>query len=112
MQRWSRVAVVAVATLVVGFALYTLGARKPQVIVVTAKAYVGQGQATAFASDGAIGIPMDGRWEGLDGVWHDSGQPTCLTAVGSTVPITFGVVPVTAPGGRFWRQVVWVSCSG
>jgi hypothetical protein len=40
---------------------------------------------------------------------HDGSWPSCLRGIGRHVQITFGSVPVTAPGDS-WRQVVWVDC--
>jgi hypothetical protein len=42
------------------------------------------------------------------------GYPACLTAVGSTVTVRFGEVPVAGPdsGGIGLSPVVWIDCRG
>ena len=62
-------------------------------------------------SDGcAYGISGNVTWFDSQGTEHDGGWLSRLRSVGKRVQITFGAVPVTAPNGSAWRQVVWVDC--
>jgi hypothetical protein len=56
------------------------------------------------------GIVGGVTWFDSQGTMHESSWPSCLRGSGLGRPITFGAVPVTAPGGSSWRQVVWVDC--
>ncbi len=61
-------------------------------------------------SSWVYGISGVDQWVDHLGEDHVGGWPTCLSTPERTVPITFGWVPVTAPDGSSWRQVVWVDC--
>ena len=80
--------------------------------VLTGIAYVGQNEASVTVGGWSYGILGTGNltWIDTQGTAHDSGWPSCLRGIGRRVPITFGAVPVTAPDGSSWRQVVWVDC--
>jgi len=79
--------------------------------VLTGIATVGDHQATVTVAGWAYAIEGDSViWVDQQGMTHDGGWPACLGAPGRTVPVTFGEVPVTAPDGQTWRQVVWVDC--
>jgi hypothetical protein len=112
-MRRSRLALMAVLWVVTFAAAAAVGyllRSQTNVTVLTARAYVGLGQASAIVDGWAYALPLDGRWRGADGSWRDSGPPACLSKLGTTAPISFGYVPVTGPSGASWRQVVWVSC--
>ena len=66
---------------------------------------------TVAGSSWVYGISGVDQWVDQRGQTHLGGWPGCLSTPGQTVPITFGWVPVTAPDGSSWRQVVWVGCS-
>jgi len=66
---------------------------------------------TVAGSSWVYGLSGVDQWVDQQGQTHLGGWPTCLSTPGQTVPITFGWVPVTAPDGSSWRQVVWVGCS-
>lgn len=104
---------VVVAACAIAVGAFELGSHNPTVTVDRANAHAGYGVASAFADGQWYGIPMDVAWLGTDGSWRQNGTPACLVWTGSPrdVPIQFGWVPVTSPGGGgAWRQVVWVSC--
>jgi hypothetical protein len=62
-------------------------------------------------SSWVYGISGVDQWVDQQGQTHLGGWPACLSTPGTTVPVTFGWVPVTGPDGSSWRQVVWVDCS-
>ena len=78
--------------------------------VLTGLATVGDHQATVIVAGWAYAIGSGIPWVDQQGVTHEGGWPSCLATPGRTVPVTFGEVPVTAPNGLSWRQVVWVDC--
>jgi len=67
-------------------------------------------EVTVFVAGWAYGISGKVTWFDSQGTEHERGWPSCLRSVGKRVQITFGAVPVTAPNGSAWRQVVWVDC--
>src|SRR5271156_3051827 len=69
-------------------------------------ATVGDHQATVIVAGWAYAIGNGIPWVDQQGVTHEGGWPSCLGPPGRTVPVTFGEVPVTAPDGQSWRQVV------
>ena len=80
--------------------------------VLTGVATVGDHQATVTVAGWSYAIEGDSvMWVDRQGSTHDGGWPSCLNVVGRAVPISFGEVPVTAPDGLSWRQVVWVDCT-
>lgn len=78
--------------------------------VLSGVATVGDHMASVPAGGWVYGIPGVQEWVDQQGTTHVGGWPACLGGAGRTVPITFGWVPVTAPDGASWRQVVWVDC--
>ena len=78
--------------------------------VLTGTAYTGISEATVTVAGWSYGISGNVPWFDSQGTEHIGGWPSCLRGVGRRVPITFGAVPVTAPDGTSWRQVVWVDC--
>ena len=79
--------------------------------VLTGVATVGDHLATVTVAGWSYAIQGDSvMWVDQQGSTHDGGWPSCLNGFGRTVPISFGEVPVTAPDGSSWRQVVWVDC--
>jgi hypothetical protein len=78
--------------------------------VLTGTATVGDHQATVIVAGWAYAIGSGIPWVDQQGVTHEGGWPSCLGPPGRTVPVAFGEVPVTAPGGQSWRQVVWLDC--
>lgn len=73
-------------------------------------AYTGLDDATVTVAGWSYGISGNVTWFDGQGAEHDGSWPSCLSPVGRHVPITFGAIPVTAPDGGLWRQVVWVDC--
>lgn len=78
--------------------------------VLTGMAYTGINEATVTVAGWSYGISGNVTWLDSQGTEHVGGWPSCLRSVGRRVQITFGAVPVTAPDGSSWRQVVWVDC--
>lgn len=78
--------------------------------VLTGMAYTGIDEATVTVAGWSYGISGNVTWFDSQGTEHFGSWPSCLRSVGRRVPITFGAVPVTAPDGSSWRQVVWVDC--
>jgi hypothetical protein len=78
--------------------------------VLTGVAYTGGSEATVTVAGWSYGISGDVTWFDSQGTQHLGSWPSCLRGAGRRVPITFGAVPVTAPDGTSWRQVVWVDC--
>jgi hypothetical protein len=78
--------------------------------VLTGMAYTGLNEATVTVAGWSYGISGNVTWLDSQGTEHVGGWPSCLRSAGRRVPITFGAVPVTAPDGSSWRQVVWVDC--
>ena len=78
--------------------------------VLTGTATVGDHQATVIVAGWAYAIGNGIPWVDQQGMTHEGGWPSCLGSPGRTVPVTFGEVPVTAPDGQSWRQVVWLDC--
>ena len=107
-----RVLVVAVAAcglLAIGF---FVGQHQSRVATLTGVARVGIHQATVTVGGWSYGI--DDRvefWIDSEGGAHDGGWPNCLR-LGQRPRIRFGAIPVAAPDGTSWRQVVWVDCRG
>jgi hypothetical protein len=85
--------------------------QRQQMTVLTGNGYVGIDQASITVGDWVYGIQGPGNipWLDSQGSTHESGWPACLRGPGR-VRVTFGEVPVTAPDGGMWRQVVWVDC--
>ena len=106
--RW--VTAVGIACLIAVVALVASAHHQAKMTVITGVAYVGDHVATMVAGGWAYGFSDGGvSWVDSHGSWHDSGWPSCLRGPG-LVRVTFGVVPVTDPGGESLRQVVWVDC--
>lgn len=111
-RRAVRLLVVAVAAgglLAIGF---FVGQRQSRVMTLTGVAAVGSHQALVTVGGWSYGI--DGSvefWIDSEGGAHDGGWPNCLR-LGQRPRISFGAIPVSAPGGTSWRQVVWVDCRG
>jgi len=78
------------------------------------------GIPAAIGQDDVASVTVNGWTYGISGrvTWfdsqgmHDSSWPSCLSNPARRGQITFGAIPVTAPGGGSWRQVVWVRCPG
>lgn len=81
---------------------------------------VARGQVTAVDVNG-VGIGLNGEgyvigtsqhWRGLDGAWHDGGQPECLPPMSRGASVELGILPVPpdhdAPG--LPNHVAWVKC--
>jgi len=103
----------AAALVVVAFSGYAVGLKHEQrTNVLTGDFYVGAQQATGDVDGWVYGIVDSVSWVDPEGSFHQSGWPTCLDTVGTTVRATFGEVPATGPQGSSWRQVVWVDCRG
>jgi len=106
-----RVVVAFVVLCVIAGATFLVGERQGnRATVLTGMAYTGINEATVTVAGWSYGISRNVTWFDSQGTEHVGGWPSCLRSVGTRVPITFGAVPVTAPDGSSWRQVVWVDC--
>jgi hypothetical protein len=107
------VAVICAAALIAFLAFLAGEHHQHPVAVLSGVADVG-GDHTASVivagSSWVYGISGVGQWVDQQGQTHAGGWPACLSTPGKTVPVTFGWIPVTAPDGSSWRQVVWVDC--
>jgi hypothetical protein len=108
------IAIVGVLVLALfAFAGYALGSENGNRIkAIEGNAYVGAHQASVKVDGWAYGIVDSVPWFDSAGSFHESGWPTCLGSVGSTVRIKFGETPVSGPNGETWREVAWVDCRG
>jgi hypothetical protein len=108
------IAVVGVLLLaLVAFAGHTIsGQDGKRLKVLTGNAYVGAHQASVRVDGWAYGIVDSVPWVDSAGSSHESGWPTCLDRIGTTVRIRFGEIPVTGPKNDAWRAVAWVDCRG
>jgi len=99
--------------LVVASVAYSLGATgRVRQVTLTGDAYVGLKQMAVSVGGWSYGAVDSVPWIDASGSTHDSGWPACLGTPGTKVHIKFGAVPVTAPTGVSWREVVWVDCRG
>jgi hypothetical protein len=106
-----RVAVAFVVLCLIAGGLFLAGERHGnRTTVLAGMAYTGINEATVTVAGWSYGISGNVPWFDSQGTEHIGGWPSCLRGVGRRVPITFGAVPVTAPDGSSWRQVVWVDC--
>jgi hypothetical protein len=109
-----RAAVAALIAGLVGVAAFVAGQHNHSsaVTVLTGLAYTGGQQASVVVDGYAYGFEGVGSvdWVDSQGVTHTGSWPACLAKPGTTHRISFGYVPVTAPDGTGWRQVVWVDC--
>jgi hypothetical protein len=113
--RWVfRAAAAALAAGVIGVAAFVAGQHhhSSAVTVLTGVAYTGGQQASVIVDGYTYGFEGVGSvdWVDSQGVTHMGSWPACLAKPGTTHRISFGYVPVTAPDGTGWRQVVWVDC--
>ena len=102
-------AVIAAACLIAFLASVAGEHQQRPVTVLSGIATVGDHEATVAVAGWFYGIEGNIVWFDQEGM-HDGSWPACLGGPGRTVPVTFGEVPVTAPDGSSWRQVVWVDC--
>lgn len=113
-KTWIRIALsaVAIATATLGgFLAYHAGElHARQITVLSGNAYVGAGQAAVRVAGWTYSVSDGVTWIDGSGSLHETGWPGCLSTQGTTVPIKFGEIQVTAPNGDSWRQVVWVDC--
>ena len=84
--------------------------RASRTTVLTGIPVVGLNEATITVGGWSYGITGNVTWFDSQGTMHQGSWPTCLRGTGPGKPVTFGMVPVTAPDGGSWRQVVWVDC--
>lgn len=112
-RRVRRAVAVAALIALVAFLAFLAGEHHQHPFtIVTGVATVGDHQATVIVGGWTYAIEGDSIWwVDQQGSTHDGGWPSCLNGFGRTVPISFGEVPVTAPNGLSWRQVVWVDCN-
>ena len=100
-----------VLCLIAGLAFLAGEHRQSNTTVLSGVAITGLNEATVTVAGWSYGILGTGlTWFDNQGTEHVGGWPSCLRGTGRRVPITFGAVPVTAPDGSSWRQVVWVDC--
>ncbi|HEY6294363.1 MAG TPA: hypothetical protein VIX15_01765 [Streptosporangiaceae bacterium] len=112
-RRVWRAVVVIMAAGLIAFLAFLAGEHQHPVTVLTGVADVGgdhTASVTVAGSSWVYGISGVDQWVDQQGQTHLGGWPACLSTPGKTVPVTFGWVPVTAPGGSSWRQVVWIDC--
>lgn len=109
MRLWSVLAMAVGAAI----ALWWFAGRNDELRVV-------RGRVTGVDVNG-VGIGLNGEgyvigtgqsWQGLDGAWHEGGQPECLPPMSRGASVELGVVPVPAghdaPGHP--SHVAWVRC--
>ena len=109
-KRAAVIAAVLAAACLIAFLAFAVGEHQQRTVtVLTGIATVGDHEATVAVAGWSYGIVGSITWFGQGGM-HEAGWPACLGGPGRTVPVTFGEVPVTAPDGSSWRQVVWVDC--
>lgn len=107
----NRVVIAFVVLCLIAAGTFLAGERQgDRMTVLTGIAYTGLNEATVTVAGWSYGISGDVTWVDSQGTEHFGGWPSCLRSVGRRVPITFGAVPVAAPDGSSWRQVVWVDC--
>jgi hypothetical protein len=99
-----------VLCLIAGLAFLAGERHASRTTVLTGIPFIGQNEATITVRGWSYGIVGDVTWFDSQGTQHQGSWPSCLRNPGRGVPITFGAVPVTAPDGNSWRQVVWVDC--
>ncbi len=116
-RRVTRAVVVIGAACLIAFLAFLAGEHQQRQVTVLSGVAGVEGAAgdltasvTVAGSSWVYGISGVDQWVGRQGQTHIGGWPACLSTPGQTVPIRFGWVPVTAPGGSSWRQVVWVDC--
>jgi hypothetical protein len=112
----SKAARVAVAVVVLGLVAaiaFVAGERRAShPMVLTGIPVIGQANvATVTVGGWSYGIEGSVTWYDSQGA-HLGSWPSCLSNPNRPVPITFGAIPVAAPEGGTWRQVVWVKCPG
>jgi hypothetical protein len=98
-----------VLCLIAGWAFLAGERHGNRTTVLTGIAYTGMDVATVTVGGWSYGVSGNVTWFDSQGAEHDGSWPSCLRSIGRRVPITFGAVPVTAPGDS-WRQIVWVDC--
>jgi len=102
-----------VVALVIAVTAFAVGRQdRGHMRTLSGNAQVGDHLASVIVGGWAYGIVDSVAWVDSQGSLHESGWPTCLQPVGASVHIRFGVVPVTGPNHRSWREVVWVDCRG
>ncbi len=110
-RRAAKAAAATVAACLIAFLAFLAGEHQQrQVTLLSGVASVGDQMASVTVAGWVYGIQGVDQWVDQQGVTHIGGWPACLRGAGRTVPITFGEIPVTAPDGGSWRQVVWVDC--
>jgi hypothetical protein len=113
-RRVIRAAVVALVAGLIGVAAFVAGQHNHSsaVTVLSGLAYTGGQQASVIVDGYTYGFEGVGSvtWVDSQGGTHEGDWPSCLKVPGTTHRIKFGYVPVTAPDGTGWRQIVWVDC--
>jgi hypothetical protein len=109
-RRVTQAAALAVACLIAFLAFVAGEHQQRPPTVLRGIASAGDHVASVTVAGWVYGIDGLQEWIDRQGVTHEGGWPDCLSTPGRAVPITFGEIPVTAPDGSSWRQVVWVDC--
>ena len=115
-RRVVRAAAAVVVACLIAAGAFVAGEHQQQqqhaMTILTGVAYVGADEASVTVGNWVYGLQGAGNvsWVDSQGSTHTSGWPACLTGPGKYHRIRFGEVPVTAPGGGMWRQIVWVDC--
>jgi len=101
----------AAALVVVAFSGYAVGLKHEQrTNVLTGDFYVGAQQATGDVDGWVYGIVDSVSWVDPEGSFHQSGWPTCLDTVGTTVRAPSGKCPQPDPrGARGGRWCGWIA---
>ena len=111
-RRTTRAAVITLFACLAAVLGFIVGEHhQPGMTVLRGVAYVGADEASVTVGGWVYGIQGTGNvtWVDTQGSIHTDSWPACLSGPGRA-PITFGEVPVTAPDGTTWRQIVWVDC--
>jgi hypothetical protein len=111
-RRVTRAAAAIVAACLIACLAFLAGQHQQRPFtVLSGPVSVGDHEATFVVAGWAYGIEGNSvPWVDQQGETHYGSWPACLRELGRTAPVTFGEVPVTAPDGSSWRQVVWVDC--
>lgn len=108
----SRIVIAVVVLCLVAAIAFVAGERRASnPMVLTGIPVIGQNVASVTVGGWTYGIEGSVTWYDSQGA-HLGTWPSCLSNPARPVPIAFGAIPVTAPDGSQWRQVVWVECPG
>jgi hypothetical protein len=112
-QRYLRALVAAIVVAVAAVAVVLLWPDENSIRLV-------RGEVDLVGADG-VGVGVDGEgylvgagraWRGVDGAWHESGQPECLPPGSRGAVVELGVLPIPSEhdAGGYPNNVAWVRC--